>query len=298
MSQARIIINVSEFEQPHSNGLSGTWIVPGKKPNEEFAVLVVYPTYEIQDIGDQRRMGHWLKASPLAKDIVGLRSDAAAHGNGDSGTKEKWGLLLCEAEPDLPKDFTVAMEEQIDYLNRHLPDVKYRKDPESGLIVATNVEDEDVRAKKIELSAKVQTLRQEFEAHCRTLVQEKEILRARQTMTLEDQRLVAEGDRMWARPTEQQNISELHRRSCARLGQERPWCYVPVPMIDCPGCGAKIKENVLSCSHCAGWLDEGIEKLRAMPPKERAQIMYPERYAEPVEVGGGPAKTKKREQPA
>src|SRR4029077_13564021 len=99
MSQAALIINVSDQEQPHSNGLSGSWLVPAQKPNEEFSLLVVYPTPEIQDIGDQRRTVHWLKAGRRAKDIVGLRSDAAAHSVGSPGTKERWGLLLCEAEP-------------------------------------------------------------------------------------------------------------------------------------------------------------------------------------------------------
>jgi hypothetical protein len=290
MSQARLVINVSDMEQVHSNGLSGTWIVPGKKPNEEFSVLVVYPTAEIQDIGDQRRIRHWLKATPLAMDIVGLRSDAASRGPGSPGTKEKWGLRLCEAEPDLPKELLNAQEAEIDFLNENPPDVKMRKDMKSGAICATNVEPESVQRKKQELSDLVQKFRQEFERDCRKLVTKAEVQKAKQALTLEDQRAVAEGDRMWARPAEQQNVDETHRNACRRLGQERPWCYVPQQLVDCPGCGAKIKENVLSCSHCAGWLDEGIEKLRAMPPKERAQKMYPERYAEPMTAGGKSAR--------
>jgi hypothetical protein len=285
MSQARIIINLSDREQVHSNGLSGTWTVPGKKLHEDFAILVVYPTPEIQDIGDQRRVMHWLKATPLAKDIVGLRSDAAAHGMGVSGTKEKWGLLLCEAEPDLPRELLKAIEAEIEYLNNNLPDYKFRKDKESGAVVATNVEPAEVSAKKQELSDKVRELREEFEASCRKMVAKKELHKAKAALTHECQRLVAEGDRMWARPAEQQNINELHRWSCAWLGQERPWCYIPQQLIDCPGCGAKIKENILSCPHCAGFLDEGIEELRVMKPKERSMKMYPERYAEPVTAG-------------
>lgn len=292
MSQARIVINVSAFEQTHSNGLSGTWIVPGKKENEEFAVLVVYPTYEIQDIGDNRRIGHWLKAAPLAKDIAGQRSDAAAHTHGSSGTKAKWGIWLCEAEPDLPRDLIKAMEAQTDYLNTNMPDVKYKKHTESGALCAVNIEPDDVKEMKEKLSKLVFDLREKFERDCRMLVQKKEVLAARQTMTIEDQRLVAEADAMWARPGEQQNVNDLHRRSCVRLGQERPWCYTPLQLVDCPGCGDKIKENILSCPKCGGWLDEGIEKLRAMPSKQRAEVMYPERYADPVGVGAeaGPVK--------
>jgi hypothetical protein len=286
MSQASIIINVSDQEQSHANGLSGNWTVPAKKPDQKFAHLVVYPTPEIQDIGDQRRVMHWLKSSPLAKDIVGMRSDAAAHGMGVSGNKEKWGLLICEAEPDLPKELIKAFEDEIQFLNENPPDVKMRKDNKSGAIVAVNIEPPDISEKKISLSLHVQELREDFGEFCRKLVTNAEVMRAKKNLLLEDQRLVAEGDRMWARPTEQQNINELHRRACARLGQERPWCYQPQQLIDCPGCGAKIKENVLSCSHCAGWLDEGIEKLTTMPPKERAMKMYPDRYAEPVGVMG------------
>jgi hypothetical protein len=288
MSQARLIINVSDREQAHANGLSGTWTVPGKKPDQDFAMLLVYPTPEIQDIGDQRRVMHWLKATPLAKDIVGLRSDAAAHGQGVSGTKEKWGLLLCEAEPDLPRELIKAFEEEIEYLNNNMPDVKFRKDKESGAVVAVNVEPESVSLKKIELSTKVQDLRYSFEQACRKLVQKSEVAKAKRVLTTECQRLVAEADRMWARPTEQQNVNELHRWACTYLGQERPWCYVPQQLVDCPGCGAKIKEFILSCPHCAGFLDEGREELMAMKPKERAMRMYPERYAEPVTPGASP----------
>jgi len=280
MSQASIIINVSNQEQSHSNGLSGNWTVPAKKDDEEFSILVVFPTSEIQDIGDGRRVTHWLKALPLAKDIVGLRSDAAAHGHGSSGTKEKWGLLLCEAQPDLSKDLLEAIEQEMNYLNNNPPDVKYKRDPETKATVATNVEDVEVRDKKIELSFMVQELRKEFVAECRTLVTRAEIARAKNALMREDQRLVAEGDRMWARPAEQGNINELHRNACTRLGQERPWCYTPLQLVDCPGCGAKIKENIITCPNCAGMLDEGIENLRAMSLKERGAKMYPNRYAE------------------
>ena len=282
MSQAAIIINVSDQEQIHSNGLSGTWTVPGKKPEEEFAMLVVYPSHEIQDIGEQRRVSHWLKAYPIAQDIVGLRSDAAAHGVGVSGTKEKWGLLLCEAQPDLTKELLTALEVEIEYLNTHMPDHKFKKDQATGATVAVNVEDESVRAMKQKLSDDVVRERAKFEAYCRSLVQKKELAKARGSMLMEDQRLVAEGDRMWARPSEQANISELHKRACNRLGQERPWSYMPMQLVDCPGCGEKVKENILTCGKCGGWLDEGIDRLRKMPPKERAIKMYPDRDADAV----------------
>jgi hypothetical protein len=49
--------------------------------------------------------------------------------------------------------------------------------------------------------------------------------------------------------------------------------------VDCPGCGSKIKEQVLFCAHCQGRLFEGIEELRKMKPAERAAKMYPDMVA-------------------
>lgn len=287
MSQASIVINVSNQDQIHSNGLSGIWIVSGKKHNEEFAVLVVYPTPEIQDIGDGRSVVHWLKAHPLALDIVGMRSDAAAHGVGVKGNKEKWGLLLCEAQPDLPKDLMKALEAEMEFLSKNPPDVRYKRDPEHKIPVAINIDSPEVLEKKLELSAEVELQREEFVKYCRTLVQKKEVTLAKKNLMAEDQRLVAEGDRMWARPAEQANINELHRMACNRLGQERPWCYQPMELVDCPGCGAKTKPNVLRCQHCQGWLDEGIKALADMDPKERRVKMYPDQFdREPVTATG------------
>jgi hypothetical protein len=288
MSQASIVINVGTQEQIHSNGLSGTWIVPPKPPKDEFGILVVYPTPEIQDIGDGRRVMHWLKSRPLAMDICGMRSDSAAHGLGVSGNKEKWGLLLCEAEPDVTKELLTAIEEEIQYLNDNPPDVKMRKDAKSGAIVAVNLyEVPGSMEKHVELALTVQVLREEFVKECRGYVTKSEIARAKRNLLMEDQRLVAEGDRMWARPTEQQNINELHRKACERLGQERPWCYVPQQLTDCPGCGKKIQDNILVCPHCNGWLDEGIHVLTSMEPKQRAIKMYPSRFErEPVAIAG------------
>ena len=285
MSQASLIINVSDEPQSHSNGLSGSWTVPARKKDEEFALLVVYPTMEIQDIGDQRRTTHWLKAKPIALDILGARSDAAAHGLGVRGDKQKWGLLLCEAEPDLPKSLLAAIEAEAEYLNANRPDVKYKKDNLTKATCAVNVYEPGVADKLEELSNTVQEERARFEASCLRLVQKKEVAEAKLNLRKEDQRLIAEGDRMWARPAEQQNINELHRKACARLGQERPWCYQARELVECPGCGKSIQENILSCPHCGGWLEEGVKELRAMNGRERARSMYPDRYAPPVAVG-------------
>lgn len=287
MSQASIIINVSDQEHSHANGLSGIWTVPAKDKGEDFALLVVYPTPEIQDIGDLRKTVHWLKSAPLAMDIVGLRSDACAHTPGSPGNKEKWGLLLCEAQPDVSKDWLAAREEELNFLNDNPPDTKMRHDKKSGATVAINVESPEVTKTKLRLSYAVEHARLKFEGECRKLVTKAEITKAKQSLSREDARLVAEGDTMWAgNAASKENINEIHKRACVRTGQERPWCYVPQQLVDCPGCGAGIKENILSCPHCSGWLDEGIPALMKLTSKERAMKLYPDRYAEPVGATG------------
>lgn len=282
MSTAAIIINVRDQEYTHSNGLSGTWIVPAKKPSEPFAMLVVYPREEIQDQGDRRGKIEIVEAGVLAKSIMG-------HGS-NSGPKEKWGMLICEAQPEIPREFLAALKEEVLFLNKNRPKCEYVKDSETGAILIENTYRPGVSDKLEDLSQNVLILRSEFEERCRKLVQKSEIAKAKQNLQMEDQALVAQGDQIWAGPEPGRiNISELHKSACIRLRQERPWSYIPQQLVDCPGCGAGIKENILSCPQCGGFLDEGVEELKAMKPKDRAIKMYPERYAEPVGASGVPA---------
>jgi hypothetical protein len=281
MSQAAIVINVSDQEHSHANGLSGIWTVPGRKGKEKFGILVIMPTPEIQDIGDQRKTVRWLKAQPIARDIMGTASDATAHTFGSKAGLEKWGLLLCEAQPDVPKPLLQALEDELEFLNDNPPDVKMRRDKKSGAVVAVNIEPPEIRDRKIKLSESIQLLRMEFEDACRAMVATKEILLATRNLQSEDQRLTGEADMMWERPNERVNISQLHQRACKRLGQERPWAYTPRQLVACPGCGGMIAENVITCSLCNGFLDEGIPELAKMSPRDRAMSMYPERYAPP-----------------
>ncbi|MGA8368447.1 MAG: zinc ribbon domain-containing protein [Candidatus Acidiferrales bacterium] len=69
------------------------------------------------------------------------------------------------------------------------------------------------------------------------------------------QRLIAEGDIMWARGHSFREISDLHRRATLALGIEREWAYVPVKMNECPACGEKVKSGVAVCKHCGAILD-------------------------------------------
>jgi hypothetical protein len=279
MSTAAIVINVRDHEYTHSNGLSGTWVVPAKKANEPCAILIVYPREEIQDQGDRRGKIEVVDAKVLARSIVG-------HGS-NSGPKEKWGLLICEAEPEIPRDLISAIRDEANFINKNRAKCEYTKDSDSGAIVIENTFRPGVAEKLEEFSQNVQVFRSEFEDSCRKLVQKSEIAKAKHNLQMEDQALVAQGDKIWAGPEPGRiNISEIHTSACARLGQERPWAYVPQQLVDCPGCGAKIKENILSCPQCSGWLDEGIEELRAMKPKDRAMKMYPERYADPMQASG------------
>jgi hypothetical protein len=70
------------------------------------------------------------------------------------------------------------------------------------------------------------------------------------------QRLITEGDTMWARGHSFREISDLHRRAAIGLGVEREWAYVPMRMGDCPACGEKVKIGVAVCKHCSAILDE------------------------------------------
>jgi hypothetical protein len=70
------------------------------------------------------------------------------------------------------------------------------------------------------------------------------------------QKLITEGDTMWARGHSFREISDLHRRAAIGLGVEREWAYVPMRMNECPACGEKVKIGVAVCKHCSAILDE------------------------------------------
>jgi hypothetical protein len=283
MLDARIVINVGDMPYMHANGLSGNWIVPGKKPDEDFGILVVYNAHEVQDVGNQAKTEHWPSSASICLDILGKNSDAAAHTAGAPAGAEKWGLFLCEAAPDIPKDLLAALDEERTFLGENPPEIKQKRDRKTRMMLATTVDPPEIAEQKTKLAARVEKLRQKFLEDCRKLVTKAEVAKAKHNLQIEDQRLVSEGDTMWAgNEAAKRNISELHKGACRRLGQERPWCYIAKQLVDCPGCGAKIREDILTCPQCAGWLDEGIDELRLMKPKDRALKMYPERYGEPV----------------
>jgi hypothetical protein len=293
MLDARIVINVSDTDYAHHNGLSGNFIVPAKKADEEFGILVVYSAHEIQDVGNQAKTEHWPSAESVAMDILGKFSDATAHAQGAPAGAEKWGLLLCAATPDIPKELMIAIDEERSFLNDNPPEIKQRRDRKTKMMLATTVDPPEVAEKKMELAERVTALREKFTADCRKLVMKSETAKAKHNLQMEDQRLVSEGDMLFAGNEQaKRNINELHKGACKRLGQQRPWCYIAQQLVDCPGCGAKIREDILSCPQCGGWLEEGIEELRLMKPKQRAFKMYPERYADARENPAAGARAK------
>src|SRR5882724_3338041 len=154
MNTVSIIINVSDLPYEHANGQTGSWVIPAKEPDEEFGLLLVYPTPEIQDIGDQRTTLHWPKVRSLAHAIVGLTRNVLEDGSdgkpgiSDGGSKQPWGVLLCAAEPDIPKALLQAEENEITYLNSHPPTVENRQDAPSGALVSVNTESQSVWDRK------------------------------------------------------------------------------------------------------------------------------------------------------
>lgn len=273
MAEAHIIINCGPIEIVHGNGLSGQHVIPKRGADGSFGMLVVYPTPEIQDIGDLRRTVHWLKSLPLAKDIAGERSE---HGN-----YAKEGVLRVAAEPDLPKELLNAIEEEMDFLNANIPEVKYVK--KDGVMCAINVEDAETKKEKIRLSKTVASERKKFEAHCRTLVTKEEVSRAKRTMMDNNARLVSDADTLWAGPEDgKRNISERAKVACRELGLERPWCYIAVQQFPCPGCGKPCRDGVITCGSCGAVFDREFADYAKMTNAEKARSLYPDRYKEPT----------------
>lgn len=102
------------------------------------------------------------------------------------------------------------------------------------------------------------------------------------------QRLISEGDMMWARGHSYREISDMHRRAALAMGMEREWAYVAVEMQDCPVCGEKIKRGVAVCKHCRAILDE------ERAAKHGVHREYPEQRNSPVRSepasGNGPGR--------
>ena len=252
MQDARIVINVSDVDYSHHNGLAGNYVVPAAQKGEQFGMLVIYNAREVQDVGNQKTTEHWPTSTSVGKDVTGDNSDATAHVLGARGGAQKWGILLCEANPDIPRELLEAEQEQIQFLNTNRPEIKQRRDPQTKMMLAVTIWPPELKNHVEELSANVSRLRSKYLAECRKLVTKEEVARAKKNMQAEDARLVAEGDVLWnGNELSKRNISELHKGACRRLGQTRPWSYSPEQLVDCPGCGAKMFSRCNARHNCA-----------------------------------------------
>jgi hypothetical protein len=85
------------------------------------------------------------------------------------------------------------------------------------------------------------------------------------------QQLVFDGDQMWSRSHNYQEISDQHRRAALALGLEREWAYGPRKMIDCPVCGERIRPGVAIRKHCGAVLDAEKAALHGMQGSENGR---------------------------
>lgn len=273
MAECSIIINVSDQEYRHGAGMAGFQIIPPKPPDAPFSMMVVYPTPEIQDIGDNRTTTHWLKSRPLAQNICGMHTDQPL---------TKWGVLLCEAELDMPKSLEKAIEAEHIFLNENPAQHTHRLQVINGskVMVAVNIDGDDIKNQKRHLSEVVLYERENFETACRKQIKKEEIAKAIAGMHTEYGRLIVDADQLWAKgPDAQRDISDLHRRACRAMGQERPWCYTAFSQFPCPGCGKPCRDRVITCPSCGAIFDRDIEEYEHMSNAEKARALYPERYA-------------------
>lgn len=252
---AAIVINVNEARHVYQRGPLGTFIVPGTDENG-FGILVVREDAETQDVGNMvRKKGKAIPGKDLARDILGSEG-------------EKMGLLICEADVEVPRDLERAEREERDFLDQNPGELKSRYDAIKKMHLFRNLDEPDIAKKKEKLSQRVQDERRKFANACRKLVTKDEIAKAERNLTAHRQMLVKEGDRLWAREQTKGEVNEHHKAAAVALGYEPPWNYTPGVKVDCPGCGEKVKKGVATCGHCGAILDEAAAKK-----------LYPERFA-------------------
>lgn len=170
------------------------------------------------------------------------------------------------------------MEEEKTYLDDHPVATRYRYDKKTGVLGAINIYEDGEAEIRERLSKTVVQERQAFYRECHKLVTREEVMEAIQSLNSENARLVAQGDVLWAgHETSKKNISDRHRHACIATGQERPWCYIPQQLVDCPGCGGKIKANVVVCSHCNALLSRNLDVYARMTREEIITELYPDR---------------------
>lgn len=264
MSKCALIINTGSIEHVHGAGLAGSYTIPAKPPGLPFSLLVVYPVPEIQDTGDGRKEIHWPKPPVLARDIVGLNSDC---------NRTRFGVLLCEATPTFPESLEQALENEMLFLNENRPKVVGERKGNSIFYFNEYKPGHEEQIKK--LSAEIVKQRDAFHAECRKLVTAQEIAKAKNNWIEECRRLVAEGDMLFSKPQERQNIMDIHRTACIELNQEREWCYRPKVLVDCEGCGTPNKPGIAVCPQCGAVLDREKAARLGLIESEGEQASIP-----------------------
>ena len=80
---------------------------------------------------------------------------------------------------------------------------------------------------------------------------------------------VTEGENTWSKTHDHVHITDYMRRAVKELGLEKDWAYDPKEMVECVGCGEKVRPGVAVCKACGAILDE-----------EKAKKLYPDRFRE------------------
>lgn len=98
----------------------------------------------------------------------------------------------------------------------------------------------------------------------------KELAAANERFSETDFALIAEADQYWNDgPNEQKNITRMHREALTRRGQLREWSKPLQSLIDCPGCGEKIKPTILKHIACGYMVQEN--RFSDEPAKAKKQ---------------------------
>lgn len=259
MAEVAIVISVNKNPQIYRHGPLGTFIVP-PKTEKGIGMLIIREMGEIQDMGsNQTRRSEPIPAKKLALDLI--KSFSILNGKG-----EQLGLLLCAADPDVPKALARAEQEERDYLAVNPGKLEQEKNPVTKVLELSKSFHPKVEDQKIKLSEAVQRERLKFEAECRKLVTAEEIRTAETNLTSYYQRLCRDADRMWSIESERREINLQHQEAAAELHYEKPWASSPQAHQDCPACGMAVKREVAICSHCNAVLDdEKAKKFKVGP---------------------------------
>jgi hypothetical protein len=76
------------------------------------------------------------------------------------------------------------------------------------------------------------------------------------------QRLVFSADQKWTLKPDHRFIADAEKRAAIYLKIDKPWCYAPEMMSECPACFTKVSPSAIKCGACGAILN--IEKCIEM----------------------------------